>query len=341
LSLYITIINIIVMAQHDYNIDGNQSFPAFETDLNSALVALASTSSGNADPLVTFPNMLAVNTATTPPLIKIRNNANTAWVTLGKADPSLGLLPSDIGAAPLASPGLTGTPTAPTPTSTDNTTKIATTAFVNSYIAGNPTTTTQATADSSTRIASTAFVKNVLSSSPTLGGVPLATTPAATDNTTKIATTAFVRSATDARTRLILTRTTDLTISVYTTWINPDYSSILINSGEYVGGSTRVFTVGTTGYYEINHSACVLATGGTPPTVLRLGVGWSVNGSDRLIGFSQTDRTFIAQTGNQKLLLTAGDTVSPKLYLETFGGSGFTTAITTVSPPSFSITRVA
>ena len=36
------------------------------------------------------------------------------------------------GAAPLASPALTGTPTAPTPTATDNTTKIATTAYVKS-----------------------------------------------------------------------------------------------------------------------------------------------------------------------------------------------------------------
>lgn len=38
--------------------------------------------------------------------------------------------------APLASPALTGTPTAPTPTSTDNTTKLATTAFVKTAISG-------------------------------------------------------------------------------------------------------------------------------------------------------------------------------------------------------------
>lgn len=36
--------------------------------------------------------------------------------------------------APLASPALTGTPTAPTPTAGDNSTKIATTAFVNNYL---------------------------------------------------------------------------------------------------------------------------------------------------------------------------------------------------------------
>jgi len=43
---------------------------------------------------------------------------------------------SDIGAAPLASPALTGNPTAPTQATSDNTTKIATTAYVNSAITG-------------------------------------------------------------------------------------------------------------------------------------------------------------------------------------------------------------
>ncbi len=44
---------------------------------------------------------------------------------------------SDLAAkAPLASPALTGTPTAPTPTTGDNTTKIATTAFVTTAVAG-------------------------------------------------------------------------------------------------------------------------------------------------------------------------------------------------------------
>jgi hypothetical protein len=47
-----------------------------------------------------------------------------------------GLAPGDINAAPLASPALTGTPTAPTPTNGDNSTKVATTAFVDTALAG-------------------------------------------------------------------------------------------------------------------------------------------------------------------------------------------------------------
>lgn len=44
------------------------------------------------------------------------------------------LLPSDIGAASIASPGFTGIPTTPTPATTDNSTQIASTAFVKSNL---------------------------------------------------------------------------------------------------------------------------------------------------------------------------------------------------------------
>lgn len=46
--------------------------------------------------------------------------------------------------APLASPALTGTPTTPTPAAADNSTKIANTAFVNTYV-GNELTAYNAT----------------------------------------------------------------------------------------------------------------------------------------------------------------------------------------------------
>lgn len=80
---------------------------------------------------------------------------------------------STAGLAPIASPGLTGTPTAPTAAGNSNTTQIATTAMVQAAIAlavtplapkaspvltGNPTAPTQATADNSLRLATTAFV---------------------------------------------------------------------------------------------------------------------------------------------------------------------------------------
>lgn len=73
--------------------------------------------------------------------------------------------------APLASPALTGAPTAPTQAGADNSTKIATTAFVKA-------------------------ITNLLSpiADPVFTGDPKAPTPAANDNDTSIATTAFVQS---------------------------------------------------------------------------------------------------------------------------------------------------
>jgi len=71
----------------------------------------------------------------------------------------------DSGKAPLASPALTGTPTAPTaPTATD-TTQIATTAYVKAQLAdtaltGTPTAPTAAASTDSTQIATTAYVKD-------------------------------------------------------------------------------------------------------------------------------------------------------------------------------------
>ena len=65
---------------------------------------------------------------------------------------------------------------------------------------GNPTAPTQLDTDNSTKLATTAFVKNVLGGfapidSPTFTGTPKAPTPAVGDNSTKIATTQFVFNA--------------------------------------------------------------------------------------------------------------------------------------------------
>lgn len=67
------------MAQHDYNI-ANQTAPAFRTDLNNALAALASTSSGATAPATTYANMLWYDTAAN--ILKMRNEADSAWINL-------------------------------------------------------------------------------------------------------------------------------------------------------------------------------------------------------------------------------------------------------------------
>ena len=117
------------MSQHDYDI-ANQTASATRSDLNLSLKALASQSSGATAPSTTYANMPWYDTATN--LLKMRNEANDAWITLGTLDQSGNTFasPEDASKANLASPALTGNPTAPTQTVGNNSTRLATTAFV-------------------------------------------------------------------------------------------------------------------------------------------------------------------------------------------------------------------
>jgi hypothetical protein len=102
--------------------------------------------------------------------------------------------------APLASPALTGTPTAPTAATDTNTTQIATTAFVLGQAATTaPGMDGTAAVGSSTRFARADHIHPTDTSraplvSPAFTGTPTATTPANGTNTAQIATTAFVRA---------------------------------------------------------------------------------------------------------------------------------------------------
>lgn len=109
--------------------------------------------------------------------------------------------------ASLDSPALEGTPTAPTPADTDNSTRIATTAFLKSVIedyaklasptfTGTPKAPTASTSTNTTQIATTAYVKAqkyAPLASPTLTGTPKTSTPISTDDSTRIPTTAWVK----------------------------------------------------------------------------------------------------------------------------------------------------
>ena len=73
------------MSQHDFNI-ANQSFPATRTDLNNALVALASNSSGDAEPATKYANQFWYETDTNT--LKLRNEANDDWISIAVLDQS-------------------------------------------------------------------------------------------------------------------------------------------------------------------------------------------------------------------------------------------------------------
>jgi hypothetical protein len=100
---------------------------------------------------------------------------------------------------------LTGNPTSPTQPVGDNSTHIATTAFVTASFApisnpvflGDPRAPTPAVGDNDTSIATTAFVTASFApiASPIFTGTPKAPTVIASDNSTSLATTAFVARA--------------------------------------------------------------------------------------------------------------------------------------------------
>jgi hypothetical protein len=68
------------MSQNDLVID-NQTFPATRADINNALQALGSTNSGSTAPTTTYANMLWYDTSNN--ILKIRAEANDAWISIG------------------------------------------------------------------------------------------------------------------------------------------------------------------------------------------------------------------------------------------------------------------
>ena len=88
------------MATHDYVI-ANGTGSAVRSDLNNALAAIVSNNSSSTEPATTYAFQWWADT--TAGTLKLRNSANSAWVTIGTlADTNLGL-------ATLASPSFTGT----------------------------------------------------------------------------------------------------------------------------------------------------------------------------------------------------------------------------------------
>jgi hypothetical protein len=75
------------MATHDYVID-NQSASAFRADLNSVLQAILTQNSSATAPTTATANMIWYDTANNQ--IKKRNEAGSAWITLGTIDEALG-----------------------------------------------------------------------------------------------------------------------------------------------------------------------------------------------------------------------------------------------------------
>lgn len=75
------------MSQGDQVVQ-NATFPTVRADINDNLAALFSQSSGPSAPSTTVAFQPWVDTSASPPEWKIRNAANTGWITVGVLDPS-------------------------------------------------------------------------------------------------------------------------------------------------------------------------------------------------------------------------------------------------------------
>jgi hypothetical protein len=195
--------------------------------LNSA-INISQADFDNADPVVALASSIVSVGELTQPVEEFNvYSDNVSFPTGSIAQSSVNGLVAGLAAkASLASPSLTGVPISTTASTGDNSTQIATTAFVKnqSYLTtssasstyaplasatltGTPVAPTASTGDSSTQLATTAFVKNqsyltTSSASSTyaplasasLTGTPLAPTASTGDSSTQIATTAFVKN---------------------------------------------------------------------------------------------------------------------------------------------------
>lgn len=90
------------MATHDYVI-ANGTGAAVRSDINDALAAIVSNNSNATAPATTYAYQWWADTTTG--LLKIRNSANNAWVTVGT------LATANLGLAPTATPSFSGTAT--------------------------------------------------------------------------------------------------------------------------------------------------------------------------------------------------------------------------------------
>jgi hypothetical protein len=181
-------------------------------------------------------------------------NGRTGAVTLNSSDISAA------GGALLASPGLTGTPTAPTATAGTNTTQLATTQFVTAALAsaggvsswnGRAGTVTMTAADIT-------GAGGALLASPALTGTPTAPTATAGTNTTQLATTAYVAAAVTAYQAWTFTTTGTMTTPSNATTATI-YRGRMVGGGGgsgyvTVSGNTPTAGGGAGGYAEFTFS---------------------------------------------------------------------------------------
>jgi hypothetical protein len=232
------------------------------------------------------------------------------------------------GAAPLASPALTGNPTGPTRATSDNTTSLATTAFVKAVVA--------ALVDSSpaaldtlnelaaalgddpnfaTTLATSLGLKAPLAS-PAFTGNPTAPTPAVSDDDTSIATTGFVKDIA-ALGRVGASR---LPVLSTMSWASPTWA-VLNDATERTALTTSLTKILAASALEIHLSATMYLSVGAEAN---LQVGLQIGGVNYPVALSRTNGT-----GNRAYL--SGHLIIPGLAAGVLSVEPVVTAVGTVN----------
>jgi hypothetical protein len=228
--------------------------------------------------------------------------------------------------ANLESPALTGSPTAPTQAGADNSTKIATTAYVTAAIAGGVAgvasfnTRTGAVTLTSSDVTTALSYTPANIASPTFTGTPSGPTAAGGTNTTQLATTAFVQAAVsgssvssfNTRTGAVTLTSGDVTGALTYTPVNP------ASYGTGVATALAV-NIGSSGAFVTLNGAL-----GTPSSAtLTNAVGLPI--STGVSGLGSGVATFLATPSSANLISAVTD--------ETGTGSlVFSTSPTLVTP---------
>jgi hypothetical protein len=183
----------------------NTSLVANIANVNANVAQLRSDAFGalttNVSILTSATNQLRTDTNANVAALDTAFNANVASIDSNLANKTtrIASLESDIVLkSTIADPAFTGNATAPTPTASDNSTRIATTAYVDAAdLIGTNYTNTVVNALAATTATNLnnglALKANIIA--PAFSGSATSETPPSTDNSTRIATTAFVRGA--------------------------------------------------------------------------------------------------------------------------------------------------
>ena len=187
------------------------------------------------------------------------------------------------GYAPLASPTFTGTPTAPTPATSDNSTKLATTAYVQAQAYASASSVSSLSSTVSTHTSQISTLNSEVSTlapinSPGFTGTPTAPTPSSGDNSTKLATTAFVESAIGAA--AVFTGDTPASGVSSGSWMVTTYGTVagsrtVVGIGQ--GTCTNGQTVGIGGSTSYSPSQFIIAAcvGTLDTSPIGTGSGWN------------------------------------------------------------------